>query len=208
MGLATFDELKQSVIDQTHRNDLDLKMDDFVTLAENEMRANEDEPLNIRANELISSTVAVVDSALVPLPTNYQSSRSLRITLGETQFRIVYQTPANMVRRNGSGDPCFYTIFGDNIQFDINAKEAFTVTFEYESDLTPLAELNQTNNILTKYPNVYLFGALKQAFAFAEDDEQTLKYHSLFMDAITATNNAEKLGRFGDSPSVAVGWAP
>ena len=103
MALDNYANLKLKVIKQSKRGDLDLEIDDFIVLAETEMKANPDEPLNIRENELITTGVTVVDSALVALPARYQRSRSLRITIGTTQHRIAYQTPAVMSRRSGSG---------------------------------------------------------------------------------------------------------
>lgn len=208
MALDTYDNLKLAVISQSHRGDLDLKIDDFILLAEAEIRANPDEPLNLRLNELIATDVTVIDSDLVALPVRYQRARSLRITLGNTQARIQYRTPATMGRRDGSGTPCFYTILGDSIQFDIALDAVYTVTFEYQADLEPLSSSNQTNNVLTRYPNIYLNGCLKQAFIWADDDDQAIKYDTIFISAISSANQAEALGRFGDSPEMAVRWAP
>lgn len=208
MPLDTFDNLKLAVIDQTHRGDIDLKVDDFILLAETEIRANPDEPLNIREDELIATDVTVIDSDIVSLPVRYQRSRSLRITLGDSAKRIVYKTPASMSRFSGSGTPSFYTIIGNNIKFDINSDAVYTITFEYEADLTPLTASNQTNNVLTRYPNIYLYGTLKQAFTWANDEDQVIKYNNLFLTAILSANQAEALGRFGDTPEMAVRWAP
>jgi hypothetical protein len=208
MALDNYANLKLTVIGQSHRGDLDLKIDDFILLAETEMKANPDEPLNIRENELIATGVTVVDSALVALPTRYQKARSLRITIGTTKQRIHYETPAVMARRSGSGQPARYTIIGENIQFDINADAVYTITFEYEADLTPLTSSNTTNNVLTNYPNIYLYGCLKHAMVYALDVETGLMYDALFKEAIESANTAESRARFGDSPTRAVGWAP
>jgi hypothetical protein len=208
MALSNYSELKLKIIEQSHRDDIDLQVDDFILLAETEIRANPDEPLNIRENELLATGATVVDSDVVALPARYQRSRSLRITLGDSDKRIAYKTPATMSRFSGSGTPSFYTIVGDNIKFDINADAVYTVTFEYEADLDPLNDSNPTNNILTRYPNIYLYGALKQLFAWANDEDQVIKYNNLFLTAIISANQAEAIGRFGDTPERAVRWAP
>jgi len=43
---------------------------------------------------------------------------------------------------------------------------------------------------------------------FANDDAELSKYNSLFLGAIKDANNAENLGRYGDTPNVSVGWCP
>ena len=208
MALDTYANLKIAVIEQSHRGDLDLKIDDFILLTEAEIRANPDEPLNLRANELIATGATAADSDTVALPARYQRSRSLRITIGTQKYKLTYQTPEVMTRRDGTGTPVFYTILGDNIVLDIDADAIYVVTFEYEADLTPLSASNTTNNVLTRYPNIYLYGCLKQAFIYAVDDQEVAKYNNLFLTAISSANTAEMLSRYGESPSRAVGWAP
>jgi hypothetical protein len=208
MALDTYANLKIAVINQSHRGDLDLQIDDFILLTEAEIRANPDEPLNLRGNELIATGATVVDSDSVALPTRYQRSRSLRITIGTQKFRLTYRTPQDMVRRQNSGPPIYYTILGDNIVLDIEADRVYVVTFEYEADLNPLSATNTTNNVLTRYPNIYLYGCLKQAFIWAVDNEEVSKYNNLFLTAISSANTAEMIARYGESPNRAVRWAP
>lgn len=208
MALNNYANLKLKVIKDSKRSDLDLEIDDFILLAETDIKSNPDEPLNIRENEIITTGVTVVDSALVALPARYQRARSLRITIGTTKQRIAYEAPAVMARRSGSGQPARYTIIGENIQFDINADAVYTITFEYEADLTPLSSSNTTNNVLTSYPNIYLYGCLKHAMIYSQDTERGLVYHALFKEAIESANLAEGIARAGDSPTRAVGWSP
>jgi len=208
MALNNYLNLKEAVIQQSHRSDLDLKIDDFILLAETEMRANADEPLNMRLSETTVTDVSVVDSDVVSLPTLYQKARSLRITIGEDLYPLNYRVPSAMNYRSGSGVPVFYTIIGNQIKFDINTDVAYTITFTYVADLSPLTSINTTNSVLTRYPNISLYVCLKHAFIYANDDAELSKYNSLFLSAIKDANNAENLGRYGDTPNVSVGWCP
>jgi len=51
MALDTYANLKASVIDFSHRNDVSNKIDDFILLAEEAMYANPDFPLQLRQME-------------------------------------------------------------------------------------------------------------------------------------------------------------
>ena len=208
MALSTYTELKAAVIDQSHRDDLDLKIDDFIQLAETEARANPDEPLNLRASEVEVELSTVVDSSTVALPSGFSHARGLRITVGGEKVRLTYREPSSMLYRSGSGEPFAYTVIANNIQFDIATDAIYTVTLQYLGDFPALTSAAPTNIVLTKYPNIYLFGCLKQANIYADDDEKALKYNLLFADAIKSANIAEARGRYSDSPTIAVGWAP
>jgi hypothetical protein len=209
MALDTYDNLKISVIEQLHRgSSLNLKINDFILLAEAEMRSNRAAPLNMRLNEVVGTVTTIVDSDTVALPTDYQQSRSLRVQLGQSKYELTYRTPAALPQRSGSGTPCYYTFVGNSFKFDIATSEALTLTLDYLADFAALTSVNQTNDVLTKYPGIYLYGCLKHGFIFADDNEMAVKYDGLFIAAIDSANVAENLGRFGDSPTVAVRWAP
>ena len=62
----------------------------------------------------------------------------------------------------------------------------------------------QTNDILTNHPSIYLYGALAQVYAYAQDDQQLTKYIQLFIGAIKGANKADKKGRYGPAPSMSV----
>ncbi|RKW71266.1 hypothetical protein, partial [Bacillus sp. L75] len=87
--------------------------------------------------------------------------------------------------------PCFFTVQGNELAFDILPNEAYPVTFDYFAKFTPLTVLNQTNIVIDKYPNIYLFGALSQAFLRAQDTEQYIIYTDRFTVAIESANLSE-----------------
>lgn len=208
MALANYSDLKNSVIKWSHRDDLDLLIDDFILLAENEMRANDDAPLEMRLSEITVVIPMVTTTTFLDLPTDYDQARSLRVAFSNNSNRLVYKTPANLHRRQGTGTPFFYTISGNKLEFDIKPDTAYDVTLQYKAMFTALTSVNSTNEVLTKYPNIYLYGCLKHAFIYAVDNDQAAKYGLLFLEAIKAANNTEDLGRFGDSPEQGIGWAP
>jgi hypothetical protein len=110
--------------------------------------------------------------------------------------------------RNDSGVPCFYTVQGGEVAFDIIPEEVWTVTFDYFKDFTPLTVLNQTNIILDKYPNIYLFGALRQAFIRSQDQQQESIYTSNFLSAIESANLSELEARNGGMAQQTQHWTP
>ena len=68
-----------------------------------------------------------------------------------------------------SGAPVYWAIDGYAIAFDKKADLAYPLTFRYMRDTT-LSETNQTNELLVRSPDLYLYGALSQAAPYMRDD--------------------------------------
>lgn len=208
MGLANYDELVKTVQDWAHRKDLGTRMDEFILLAETEMMSNPDEPLKLNLGEVISEESTSISTRFIPLPTGFQSSRKFSITIDDSISGLEYRTPEQLIIRDDAGTPCFFTIRANQIELDIVSDEVYTVTITYFEEFTALSTANQTNIVLTKYPNIYLQGCLRQVFLFSQDTEQENKYTTNFFSAISSANKTERKLRYGPQPQEAVAWAP
>jgi hypothetical protein len=209
MALDTYDNLFKSISNRIERgSSLDTEIDDFIALAEIEMLSNPTESLKISEAETISTANTDVLTRFLQLPAGFKKSRDFSITLPEGIGKLEYRTPNQMNIRNDSGVPCFYTVQGGEVAFDIIPQEVWTVTFDYFKDFTPLTVLNQTNIILDKYPNIYLFGALRQAFIRSQDQQQESIYTSNFLSAIESANLSELEARNGGMAQQTQHWTP
>lgn len=209
MALDTYDNLVKAISKRIERGtSLDTEIPDFILLAEKEMLANPVESLKISDAEKISTAPTSTTTRYLALPTGFQKSRDFDITLNDGEYGLEFRTPSQLEIRSGTGTPCFFTIQGSEIAFDIIPDEVYTVTFNYFSKFTPLTNLNQTNIVLDAYPNIYLFGALSQAFLRSQDVEQNSIYSGKFFSSIESANLAELDIRNGSQPQQTVGWAP
>lgn len=201
MALATYDDLVKQVIDWSHREDLGVKMPDFITLAENAMYSNDTENLTVRSMETIST--ALTSGQYLALPDNFESARSVRfVTSFVSELR--FQAPEQMRKEPSTGMPQFYTVVGNEIQFNRTPDSEYTIELQYYRKAEPLNDDNQTNEILANHPSIYLYGALAQIFAYAMDDVQLLKYSQLFISSIKGANKADKKGRYGPAPATSI----
>lgn len=203
MSLDTFDNLKIEIIDWSHRGGLDGKIDSFISLAETEMYSNPTKVLKVRSGETLATGTASTSSRFLALPTGFIDMRRVRINTTTGFFRLSYRTPEQLVSTDGPGRPRFFTVT-DQIEFDTVPDEAYTLEFQYMAEFTALSTSNQTNPILTNEPNIYLFGALKQAFVYATDEQEAMKYHVMFIDAIKGANKKYNAGKYGQSPVMKV----
>lgn len=200
MALDTYDGLLVEIVDWSHRNDLGPKIPDFIQLAENAMYANPVEVLAVRSMEIVSTTLTT--GQYLALPDNYESSRSVRLVVSGGE--ITFQAPEQMYKNPATGKPNFFTIVGNEIQFDRVPDSEYTIEVQYYRKATPLTPANQTNEILTKYPSLYLFGALAQIYGYAQDAEQEQAYSLKFIREIKGANKADKKGRYGPAPSLSL----
>lgn len=200
--LDTYDNLVKEIIDWSHRDDLGVKVPDFIQLAENAMYSNEVEVLAIRGMEM--TLTSATTGQYVALPTDFESARSVRLVTGDNGGELRFQAPEQMRKQVATGKPTFFTIIGNEIQFDRVPDSAYTLEIQYYRKEPSLSTLVQTNAILTNHPSIYLYGALAQVYFFSQDEQQALKYTQLFISAIKGANKADKKGRYGPAPSMSI----
>lgn len=208
MALANYTDLRQKIIDQSHRSDLDLQIDDFIKLAETEMLANPDESLKMNEGELITTLNTTTSSRLIALPSGFQKAREFEITISDDLPKLTYVSPSELKVRQGTGAPCFFTINANQIEFDILPDAIYDITAKYFAAFTPLDLANPTNFVLTKYPTIYLYGCMYQVGIYSVDEVLEQNYYRKFIQAIKDANSAENEIRFGPTPQITVGWAP
>ena len=209
MAYDTYDNLKIAVLGQSHRSDLEIYFNDFLDITEVEIRSNPAESLKMNLNEKISTAPTSTTTRFLALPDGFQSSRKFSITIDVEYIQeLTYRTPDQMNIRPFTGTPVFFTVRNNQLEFDIIPDIAYTVTMTYTSNLVPLSLTNQTNDILTKYPNIYLFGCLKQASIWLQDIDQSIVYDGLFSEAISAANMSESDIKYPTQPQETVAWAP
>lgn len=195
MTISNYDDFKKTVLDWTHRDDLGTKFDTFLQLAEVEIYSNQDEALQILSLNNIATSNTTTDSRFMALPDGLNSQRKLTLEVDGYNCDIQYTSPGNLQSYEGdeyAGLPSFFTISNGQIEFDRLPDEEYTVTINYSANDEPLTEDNQTNVTLLRYPNIYLYGCLSQAFAYSQDTEQEMKFSNYMITAIRAANKRER----------------
>jgi hypothetical protein len=198
MALSTYSELKKSIESWATNPDAREIIPDFIALAETEMYNNEQAILKLSLMETISTAVTA-SSDRIALPDNIEKLRSVRIVspfVRELEFR----TPEQLTRTNSTGRPIAYSIIGNELQFDLTPNPAYTIEMQYYKRPAPLSDTNPTNEVLTNFPTIYIYGSLHQLFLWSEEDEQAVKYFQKFISAIKGANRANKALRYGVAP--------
>lgn len=203
MALDNYANLKASIETWSHREDVKGVIDDFIAIAEAEMYSNPDSRLRLRSMEQVSTVQTITTNAYVALPTGFLESRRVDITVDGIPRTLRYKTPEELnIDETNTGIPCYFTISGDNILFELLPDAIYDIDVYYFGKLTPLSDANPVNDILTNYPNIYLYGALRSLFQWARNPEEENANYNRFIKAIEGARLTSRKGSYGPAPSM------
>lgn len=198
MAITNYTELKTQIADWLHRTDLELRIPEFVYLAERKISNN------IRSRELEIATNLTLTAGVnsVDLPLDYCSMKSIQIE--GTVNSVLALVPADILLKynaaNETGLPQFYSIQNNTIHFSPIPSANYTVNLVYYQDIPSLSGTNPTNWVLTDYPYIYLYGALIEAAIFTNDPDQVDFYQRKFSEAISDMWQNHSYASFSGSP--------
>jgi hypothetical protein len=93
-----------------------------------------------------------------------------------------------------------YTITGRKLLFAPTPDTAYDIALTYYAKAPALSEENQTNWLLTLYPNAYLYAALLETAPFVGDDARVPVWGGLYDTAIGRIQTADGRARWGGGP--------
>lgn len=199
--ITTYSELKVAIQDWSKRTDTLSLLDTFIDLAESEMYANAGESLRLRDMEVSATGLTSITTRFLALPTRYLELRRIKLNLAQGDLKLDYETPAAMIINPQSGMPKFFTL-NSQIEFDRISDIVYTVETQYFQMLAPLSAAAPTNAILTRFPSIYLWGALAALYQWAKLPDQADYYYQQFLGAISKANLQDRKGRYGPVPSI------
>lgn len=197
MAIATFALLKQAIERWSHRTDISDVIDNFIELAENDI----DKRLLLRSNELRATVSASTSERFLALPDRFLKMRRLTIAASGNQVDIRFKAPDQMRIEAAAGTPRYFTV-SSQIEFDRVPDSAYTIEMQYFSRLNPLSTSNTTNDVLTDYPDLYLWGSLSHLAMWEKDLNMVAAYQAKFDDSIVYANKQERKGRYGPTPTM------
>jgi len=147
-----------------------------------------------REEEYDTALTATLNSATIDLPSDYISPIALWLVIDSERIQLRQIRPQDLPYDSDSAEPSVWAIDGSTIRFDCPCASAYSVRFRYRRK-TDLSDANPTNYLLTRRPDIYLYGSLKQAAMFTEDDPAIEKYSALYETALRSFANAENRSR-------------
>lgn len=198
MAIGTYAELQAQVYAFLLRASTDLvvtsaQVQNYIFLFEAE--ANRE--LRVRELEESADLVTVADQDYVALPSDFKKVKD--IYHESAPFDLELMASKGELKRKWStaqGRPSDYAIHGSNVIFGKMPDAVYTIPMDYYKAIPALADDNTTNVILTAYPDLYLYGALRQAYMQIKDaengDRVNLQYGAI-MDRIKAADMESRM---------------
>ena len=192
MALSTYSELQSSVALWLNRSDLTAVIPDGVTLCEADMNRR----LRTPHNETVDTAFAV-SARRTDLPSDFAEMRTVFLNYGSSRVELVPLTQAGRV--DESGTPVYYNIVNHQIEV-VPESTSYTLELRYWTKVPALAT-NSTSDVLTNYPDVYLFGTCMQMGYFLDDAQMIAKFQPMFERALDKAN-ATRFRQFGSGLQV------
>jgi hypothetical protein len=191
MALANYSDLLASISNWLHRGDLTTIAPDLVRLGESRM--NRDLLIADRFTEATGTMVSPL-----AFPSDYWSMKSLVMVQGgyETPLRMISPEEYAIHKASG-GFPYGFTEIDGAIRFASDASGTYAM--RYYTTIPELSLSNQTNAILTKYPDLYLWASLAEAASFVGADDRMQLWESKYQNAVAAIKVDDDRRRFGGS---------
>lgn len=186
--ITNLEQLKTALASWSERSDLSAQLEDFVSYAHQEIART------LRASVNTSSATVSVTGEVVAAPTRFRALK--RVYLNTSPRREVLVTSADnraalTARYSARAYPTHVSVEGGNLAFGPEPTAVVDAMVLYYAEPAPLTTAVSTNDVLTRYPFMYLYGALAELFRYIEDADQADRYENRFRGLITDTNNSE-----------------
>lgn len=191
MTIATYAELLTEFEAYLERTDFSTRFPTFVRLVESDVQKTLDaDPA------MIGRSTATSAGKYTALPDDF--GQMISVDLGENRMASV--TAVDFAAYDDiNGDPLVYAIIGNEIALAPSNTTA-TISMVYKRTIPALTVSNTTNWLLTKAPEVYLYGTLLHASVFGWDDGRVPLFQAAYADAVETLRIDGEHRRWGAAP--------
>jgi hypothetical protein len=186
MDLDTYDGLKEAIADALMRDDLTSQIPLFIKMCE------ASNARNLRVSQMEAIATATMLDGEVALPSDFIEVIDLR---GDNLYESWTPISPYQAQRDyptGAGITARYGIIGNTLRTYPSGGDD-DVVLTYYARPAALDAGNPTNWLLTKYPDVYLYGSLKHSAPWLEDDNRIQVWESLYQQALTEVRKTDEL---------------
>jgi len=195
MPLSTFTELKAAIADWANRTDLTTQIIDFITIAEKKSFRR------LRIRDMEKTADITINSEKEAVPTRFLAAISFYLDR-DPLIQLQYVSPQVLYAEFNditTDTPQVFTLEEENFKFRPIPSGTDTGKLFYYEAPAALSDSNPSNNVLTNFPDIYLYGALTELFLFLKDNEKWTSYKTLWLDAVNAANFEDEDDRISGS---------
>jgi hypothetical protein len=204
VAISTYAELQTAVANWLARDDLTLRIPEFITLAEAKFNRVLLHP-RMETRDTLTVDTNLASPEFLDLPTDFQTMRSARLSgvTGKPRLQFMTQTQMDDYRYstdNVTDQPVYFSIVGDQMELAPTPGEDYDVEIVYRANIPALAS-NSTNWLLTLAPDLYLYGALLESAPYIQNDERLGVWGTAVATVIDQLNAHGERQSFDSGPS-------
>lgn len=186
MSITNYGTLKTAVASWGNRSDLTALIPDFIRMAH-----------DVIAGQVTMGADLTLSSATVAQPDDFR--RLVSLWVDRAPKRALVLSDEIGMTNLGSGVPGYYRIDGTDFIIAPRPDQTYPGKALYKIATTQFSADVDTNVVLTKYPFVYLWGALAELGGYLMDAEMAAGYGGKFASEIERINRVER-GDVMDGP--------
>lgn len=197
MAITSYADLQTSIANFLARDDLTAQIPDFIQLAE--ARINRE--LETREQEKRVQATLVAGDEYIALPTDLREVREVKLNTSPLTV-LNYASPTSLDTQyssNGQGKPLGYSIVGKEMKIRPIPDSAYTMEIVYIGNVDALSDVS-TPTLFTRSPDLYLYGALTEAYVYLLDEQRAAQYDEKFTRSINEIRMDEERSHYGTGP--------
>lgn len=200
MALSTWADLKATLADTLNRDPAtyDRQLGDWIRLTEVDLTTKFRAAGGIR--QMICRSEAVIDAEYERVPGDFAGVKAISID-GKTlefvdatllrEWKAACATPER---------PTHYTIVGKEFQFFPAPDTTYTVELLVFENIPALGDDRDTNWLLERFPNAYLFGGLVQGATYLGNDPRLAEWMEIYLRTIEDIKKLDLMEQTGAAP--------
>ena len=194
MAISSYAELQTAIANFLARTDLNSVIPDFIQLAE--ARINRE--LETREQEKRSQATLVAGDEYIALPTDLREVREVKLNTSPiTVLNYASQSSLDSTYSgNGLGKPLGYSIVGKEMKLRPVPDSAYTAEIVYIGNVDALSAVS-TPTLFLRSPDLYLYGALTEAYIYLLDEQIAAQYDEKFTRGINEVRIDEERSHYG-----------
>ncbi len=148
-------------------------------------------------------STAQIDTQFSALPADFGEPITFHITSGSlAQIELLGKAEMLKGRKSSAdaaGKPKYYAITAGEIEVYPTPDATYTSELYYYKRISALSDSNTTNDILTYFPDAYLYGSLVHSAPYLKDDARVAVWGSLYAQTLADINGESEASKFGGS---------
>ena len=198
MGTITnYATLQSAIADYLNRADLTAQIQTFIQFCEADLNTR------LRSREMIVNATATSDGQFVALPSDWLEAINMMIVGGQSPLRYITPDEADtIIKAQTYTSTRFYSMTTGVIELVPPAVDDITIDMVYYGKIPALSDAITTNWLLTKAPDVYLYGALTHAAPFLMDDQRMAVFSQIYLARVQSLQDESQKALHSGSPLI------